>query len=570
MMNEMKKLLIILVGLTISFGGFFAHPAYAQASDELELIEQYDVRIDIRKDGTIGVREAIDYNFGSQLRHGIFRTIPYRKTNEDGKQYEMNIENVHVEDTKGAAYPFATSKDDGELTLKIGDPDRTISGEHTYVVSYDVSGALTYFSDHDELYWNAAGQQWPVSITDAQVTVKVPQPLADKEIRLACFTGVAGSTIANCKFSQKGDVMTFLLQQPLNSNEGMTVVAGFPKGVVAVVEPRLYTTFWDSVLGKLVGFGGLLLALWWYVGYPIRIVYKWWREGRDPQVAGSGVVSAWYDPPKAADGRSLSPAETGAIIDETVHDRDVVATIIDLARRGYMRIEERKKKDFYLIKQTPRADTDIQEVERKFLDSLLGDRQEIRVKDTDMISEFSTFKKQMYTILVKDGYFPRDPSKVRLFYQVMAVAALATLNMPLALASSIFGRAMSRRNPAGVRARHVAESLKGFLGSQKRQLKFQADKQMMFERLLPYAIAFGVEKVWAKRFDSMKLAQPSWYKSYGSKSSLRAGYLASSLSNMNKAVVAAATPTRSSSGFSSGFSGGSSGGGGGGGGGGSW
>ncbi|PIU37097.1 DUF2207 domain-containing protein, partial [Candidatus Roizmanbacteria bacterium CG07_land_8_20_14_0_80_34_15] len=109
-----------------------------------------------------------------------------------------------------------------------------------------------------------------------------------------------------------------------------------------------------------------------------------------------------------------------------------------------------------------------------------------------------------------------------------------------------------------------------FLTSQKRQLEFQADKQIMFERLLPFAVAFGVEKTWAKRFESLNLSQPNWYRSYSS-SHFSSYMLVNSLNNSFRSVTTAATPTRSSTGHSSGFGGGGfSGGGGGGGGGGSW
>jgi uncharacterized membrane protein len=92
---------------------------------------------------------------------------------------------------------------------------------------------------------------------------------------------------------------------------------------------------------------------------------------------------------------------------------------------------------------------------------------------------------------------------------------------------------------------------------------------MFFEKLLPFAVAFGVEKVWAKRFETISMTQPDWYVGTNSgtfNSIVFTNSLHSSVGVINKA----ATPTTSSSGFSSGFSGGSVGGGGGGGGGGSW
>lgn len=93
-----------------------------------------------------------------------------------------------------------------------------------------------------------------------------------------------------------------------------------------------------------------------------------------------------------------------------------------------------------------------------------------------------------------------------------------------------------------------------------------------FEKLLPYAVAFGVEKIWAKRFADIDMKQPEWYEGYSGYSYSSTNFvrsLDSSFDRVNKAATPVSS-TSSSSGFSSGFSGGSSGGGGGGGGGGSW
>jgi uncharacterized membrane protein len=180
-------------------------------------------------------------------------------------------------------------------------------------------------------------------------------------------------------------------------------------------------------------------------------------------------------------------------------------------------------------------------------------------------------KAELYETVVRDGLFPKNPQTQRTMYYVLAGVALFTGNFLLAAVAFLFGRAMPRKTIDGINAANVATALKGFIVSQDRQYKFQAEKQLLFEKMLPYAIIFGVEKIWAERFKDIDIAQPSWYQSYNS-NAFTTMYLASSLSHsFSSSVVSAATPTRSSSGFSSGFSGGGfSGGGGGGGGGGSW
>ena len=130
-----------------------------------EHIQNFATSIKINKDGTIDVKETIVYDFDGLSRHGIYRDIPYVKTNKEGKKLMMDFSDISVTDETGDSYQFSRIWEDQTLRLKIGDPDRTITGIHTYVISYRVAGALTYFSDHDELYWNVTGDDWPVPIS---------------------------------------------------------------------------------------------------------------------------------------------------------------------------------------------------------------------------------------------------------------------------------------------------------------------------------------------------------------------------------------------------------------------
>ena len=128
---------------------------------------------------------------------------------------------------------------------------------------------------------------------------------------------------------------------------------------------------------------------------------------------------------------------------------------------------------------------------------------------------------------------------------------------------------MPRRTLAGAEAKRYALGLKEFLVSQERELEFQEENYFLFEKLLPYAIVFGVAKIWAGKFAHITKYQPDWYQSSGGRV-FTPMVLTNRLEKNLASMQASYTPTRSSSGFSSGFSGGSSGGGFGGGGGGSW
>ncbi|MFA5770494.1 MAG: DUF2207 domain-containing protein [Patescibacteria group bacterium] len=539
-----------------------------------EHVKSFDSNIVINKDGTIDVKEKIIYNFDSLQKHGIYREIPYIKTNQDGKKYELKFNNFSVTDENGRSYTFVKSWINEEfIRLKIGDADKLITGIHTYIISYKVSGALTYFSDHDELYWNATGNQWTVPIAVSTSEVVFPAGIKKEDIKTACYTGVSGSKVSDCSYLD-----TFKSNRALLVGEGLTIVVSFPKNVVAVLEPKEFVSFWDSFIGKLVmglmGFIGLM----WYAGLPFYIIYRWIRYGRDPSTRFArsgqvpGIVSAWFDPPKTQDGkRFLTPGEVGTLGDETVDMKDISATVVDLARRGYLVIDEKSKGDFYFLKGKKfGSNGGLLSFEKKLLDGIFNTGDDIvKLKGKNLSVAVSEVKNKLYQQVVEDKLFDKNPETTRTGYYVVAGIALFTGNFFLAIVAFLFGRVMPRKTVFGVEAKNVSSSLKNFLGSQQRQLEFQADKQMMFERLLPFAVAFGVERIWAKRFESLNITQPNWYHSYSS-TNFNSYLLVNSLNSSMKSFATAATPVRSSTGHSSGFSGGFSGGGGGGGGGGSW
>ena len=569
----MKK--IIVIALTVIGSWFIVQSVKA------EQINNFDSQIYVNQDGTIDVKENIEYDFFDLNKHGIYREIPFIKTNEDGKKYKLEFSNFSVQDENGIDYRFTTSTVDEKLiSLKIGDANRLVTGIHNYIITYKVAGALTYFSDHDELYWNITGNDWQIPIANTTASVVWPQEIKKEDIKTTCYTGTQGSKVSDCSYlvddlpaealAKEGRIQDNIkTNRILFSGEGLSIVVGFPKNIISVLEPKEFISFWETWVGKLMmGVMGLI-GLIWYVFLPFYIIYRWIRYGRDPK-GMAGVTTAWFDPPKTQDGkRFLTPGEVGTLGDETVDMKDISASIVDLARRGYLMIDERKKGDYYLVKKK-NIDNSLLKYEKSIITEFFRSKKEIRIKDQELSAEVAQIKNEMYEQVVEDKLFDKNPQTTRTKYYVLAGIALFTSNFFLAIVAFLFGRVMPRKTVFGTEAKNISYSLKNFLTSQKRQLEFQADKKLMFERLLPFAVAFGVEKIWAKRFENLNIAPPNWYHSYSS-THFSSYLLVNSLNSSFRSINTAATPTRSSSGFSSGFGGGGfSGGGGGGGGGGSW
>lgn len=535
-------------------------------------IRSFHADIDINLDGSMNVTEKIVYDFVNEETHGIMRHIPYFIVDEEEeKRYMMSIEDIQVSDASGNPYPFE-QKRNGELLLQIGNADKTVTGVQTYLVSYQIGGAFTYHESHDELFWEVTGTEWQDPISSVMARVSLPDGVDAAKLRYRCFTGNKTQEIQNCTITQQGTDLMFEAHDPLLKNQGMVVLISWNKGVVAERMPEEDPSYAQKrLIGKITMYGFIAGIFLWYVVYPIWIPIRWVLYGRDPHVGNPPTV--WYDPPQTKNGRFLTPAEVGTLIDERVHPRDISATLVDLARRGFFHITQKEKSTFFFEKKKDyRQDTSVTSFEKILLDGLFTKIDTFTVKKTTKLS--SVTKKALddiYETLVQEGFFPHNPESIRTYYKNLSGFAGVTFNIPLVLSALLFGQAMPRKTLFGAKAAQVSKGLKGFLSSQERQLTFQADHQMFFEKLLPFAIAFGVEKIWAKRFKDLHIKEPRWFHS--SSGSFSPDTFVDTVGSSTSPITTF-TSRRSSgaSGFSSGFSSGRgfSGGARGGGGGGTW
>lgn len=555
----------------------FVKSTYAQIPSSSRLtgehIQDYHVDITINTDGTVNMQEKIRYDFDTLWRHGIFRSIPYLLEGEEGKQYAVDFGNIQVTDEHGSAYQFETDDNGKEIKFKIGDPDKTITGVHIYTISYTLSGALRYNQpSYDELYLNITGHDWEVPIAHftTQVTLPPHIEMTEDQVDAICFTGSYGSQHQNCSIKTQGNTYIFSSDSIMQPRENMSIGVKFPKNSVAVLKPREVISFWDTLLGKITFVFIIICIIFWYIILPIGLGIAWFLYGRDPYVGE--VVSAWFDPPQTKEKRKLTPAETGTLIDEKVHFRDISGMIIHLAQRGYYNIKEETKKqlfgtksEFSFIKKKEFAnDRTLLDFEKAFLKKVFENKTTVKIKDLELYKTIQRIQTMIYKGLVRDAFFPHNPQSIRTLYTVVLVFAGITLNIPLAISAAIFGMAMPRKMLYGAQQANVAKGLRNFLRSQEKELQFQGEKQLLFEKLLPYAVAFGVEDRWAERFNNINLQKPDWYEGDFSHGFSSTAFVHSLHSSTAQVSSISSPPSSSSSSFSGGFSGGGFGGGGGG------
>ncbi|MFA6098394.1 MAG: DUF2207 domain-containing protein [Patescibacteria group bacterium] len=547
-----------------------------------EIVDSFETNIEINKDSSFKVTETINYDFGDGSSHGIYRKIPYSYSRNSAK-YNIRMKVLSVTDENGNAWEYTTSRLGGELSIKIGNSNVYVTGKHQFNIIYEVQRAINYFSDHDELYWNVTGDKWEVPISSVVAQIFVPGSVNQSDFKMTCYTGAFGSAAQNCQNSVTGDNIDFNAVD-LGAYENLSVVLGWPKGITN-----------KPTSSQQVGW---FLADNWPVFIPlfflIIMFYLWYTRGRDPK--GKGTIVPQYEPVD-----KITAGELGTVVDERVDLKDISATIIQLAVKGYLKIREveekklfKNSKNYDLIK-LKEADDKLLKFEKLVFNGIFDSKKSINISDlkNKFYVHLKDIKQSMYDLVVTDGYFPSDPESVRRIYLGISALilpigffifigfsnSLAGFSMiAIGMIAMIFSRAMPRRTKKGAEAHEHILGFKWFLSvTETERLKFHnaPDKSpKQFEEFLPYAMALGVENEWAKQFAGIYLTPPDWYEGRVG-TAFGAWYLASSLgsfsTNMNQAMVASPRGTSTAGFGGSGFGGGGfSGGGFGGGGGGSW
>jgi uncharacterized membrane protein len=549
-------------------------------------IADFQDTITVEKDGSALVAERIDLVFVGEW-HGIHRTIPIEYPGPNGTNYELFINITSITDGSGGKLKYESSTSGAYRDLKIYIPD-AVDTTRTVEIVYRVRNGTRFFDDHDEFYWNVTGNDWPVPIDHAYATVHFPVAAAGS-LRAQAFTGVYGSTQRDATSKVDGADAQFETSNPLPMRGGMTIDIYVPKGILK--EPRALTRLFWFITGNPIIF---LPVATFAVMFTL-----WWHKGRDPD---SGVsVAPMYEPPTG-----ISPAEAGTLLDDSIHPRDITSTIVDLAVRGFIKIEEvvdkglvfsHKDYVFHLLKKREEW-KGLAPHEQVMLENIFaGDAADTRL--SSLKNRFYTtlplVREDIMSALKQKGIYTLDPESANAFSLGAAVAILIPFaiaqflgwanffnSVPLligcALISAIiwwlFARVMTAKTVKGART-HVA-----VLGFQEFMNRVDADRLKImppstFEKFLPYAMALGVEHHWAQAFAGIVKDPPSWYVApggYGPGMGFNPIFFSSSMhsmaTDMHQTFVSAPRASSSGSGFGGGgggggFSGGGFGGGGG-------
>ena len=416
-------------------------------SKKLE-IERFDAEISVAESGRVHVSEAILFRFTGSW-NGVYRDIPVIYTTPSGfnLRLELNVHSVTAED--GTALRYEESRERHYKRIKIWVPE-AVDVSRTINIQYSSPNALRFIdaeesefeAGHDELYWNVTGDEWEIPIFAASARIIVPPEVTG--LRARVYTGGLGSTASNAQMREIESGFYFETTHALDMQEGMTVSMAWDPGVIAR----------PTVAQKVNRFFG---ANWIFLS-PIMsflFMFQLWRlRGRDPT---RRAIPPQYKPPEG-----LTPAEIGTLIDNSPDMRDITASMVDLAVRGYIKIEEQERTgilgmlkgnsySFVMLRDLDQW-SGLQTHEHSLMSGLFDGGSRKHVDLDELENEFykhvSDIKDGIYSRLLGLGFYHHRPDRVIGAYVGSGIA----LGVFMVMGLGFFGDALSLPIGASVTA----------------------------------------------------------------------------------------------------------------------
>ncbi|MBK8701321.1 MAG: DUF2207 domain-containing protein [Saprospiraceae bacterium] len=319
----------------------------------------------------------------------------------------------------------------------------------------------------------------------------------------------------------------------------------------------------------------------WYPGF-LLLAWKKLRGNDDDDE----MVPQPYPP------LDLTPAEVGAFYDHIVHDRDVISLLPYWAYQGFITIAYDKSSGDMRLTKVKNLEGERPTYEYTLFNGLFDYRSTVDLSDlkykfySTQTQVKSQIRKEIIDLQMYDDQY-------RYWFKTWRIWLFFVCLIPIMALSFIYGYWMagivvifamiavivvaSVGSKTSEKGRRVKQELRGFHTFLKNDDTSQypdliKNDPSYFEKVYPYALAFGLDKSWLSKIKPYQTMAPMWYGYYGpyahdynrSMDSFSEGFSPREISS------AFTTMPASSGGSGGGFSGGSSGGGFGGGGGSSW
>ena len=523
------------------------------------LWNRLDVDISVQSNGDLQVVETNVIDFTS----GIF-TFGYRDINQNRLS---QIKDVKVtQDSSPIKYETSTT-DAGDFRIKYYFPEAR-NEIRTFKLSYTVIGATRYYTNGDVIYWAPVyAARNGFSVQDSRTTVRLP---AGATALLATTFGPSATVTG-----QGESLVIAEAKEPIRSGKQLEVLVSIPHGILSGSAPSWQADYdqeqQSRVVGQSVSFGFLLVGLLLIFGGPALIVLWWYTRGRDPSV---GMMAEYLNEPPPG----ITPGMAGTLIDGSADQQDLIATVVDLGRRGVLSLKEQGQanvagivvsRDYLVSRGTRFKSEKLATYEAKLIDAMRLNDDTVTTLSAisgKLFAQTNYIKGAMYDELIRLGIYTYKPDGSRSRYTLAgiillifacitgcAVAWISTtydltelcpavgigLNAVLLL---IVAKKLQARTRKGAEVRMRVEAFRRYLQNIEKYTDIKS-AQALFDRYLPYAIAFGLDRTWIQKFSTVPTPAPSWYIPFDIGSGMKTNRTlgAQSIVNVGSAI-AHATP----------------------------
>lgn len=501
--------------------------------------EDWVVEMTVLENGDMLVTESQTLNFsGAPFTFG-FRAIPTGSAGNNDGITDVSVregDRVYRESGSNEPYTFEVTSSGDETRIDwFFEP---ALGRQTYTFSYRVLGATRVGTleqgDGDQIFWKVIPPDHPSYVANTTAVIRLPDGIEPQRYFDTNEFLVAGYINdveeSNVTTSVNGSVITYEYPFTLPADTSLAARVQWPHGLLSIETPNWQARQQQAdVIGLVIGALSALLCL----GGPLAVIVLWYLRGRDPE---AGIVMPDYisEPPS-----NLPPAVAGTLVDEKADMQDIISTLVDLARRGYLVMGEESKNE-HSFTRTDKSDKDLRPFERRFLKDLFGNKQEVSLDSLryKFHSKLPGLRSLLYEELVDNGFVQRSPETVRRMYGGLAVgvivlagvslfgmlflfdSAIGTLLCPpfalgiTGLVLAYTSRHMPKKTHKGAEQSAQWTAFKKYLQDVEKYSDLEQSGDI-FDRYLPYAVAFGLERSWIRKFSSIPTTPiPGWYLPY--------------------------------------------------------
>ena len=505
--NRIKLFSLFLIIIT-SF--FIAKISFARENVNDWYIKDFYSEIIVNNDSSLDITETILADCGTAiLKHGIFRVLPKDYKTQAGN-FILPLKLISITNEEGKSLKYTKDELADTITYKIGDPNVEVRGENTYVIKYHVDNAVrTEKEGRDELYWNLMGSYWDLEIDKFKAEIFFPEDINKDNSEVFIYGGSLNNedySVARHEWIESNRLRVES-RRTLQKQEGVTVSVAFPKNIVAPYQYSFSEKLNKSAKSFLVPVLTPANPLKKYLPsflIALLAIFVWYKYGRDPKT--NKPVIAEFDVPSG-----LSPMEIGTIIKENgLHKNVLTATILNLAVNGYLKIEKLKEKgifsvsDYRLIKNE-KDESDLYIHEKFILKKLFKGKEEVRL--SELKRRFSSEVYSLYYKVSKDlkerNLIDKNCARRQWLMVVVGIILIIISFGSFLFVSGILfifiGFHMRRLTPAGAEVKRKIAGFKLYMETAEKYRSQFYEKEGMMEKLLPYAIFFGMTKEWLKK-----------------------------------------------------------------------